>query len=760
MVQAQNVIKGHVLDNNGGKVEMATLSLRDSLQRFLGGALSDASGAFNITLVPKVYYIECSHIGFKQVRVTLKDLAANNGNIILEDSANYINDVVITGKKPLIRRELDRVILDAGRLNSAAMNFLDVLQVTPGVIVSEESIGMLGKSKISFYMNGRKLNMSDKELLTYLKSLSSSDLASVEVMTTPPAKYSAEGDAGIINFVTKKKAQDYIGGNLNNTLSIKERTYDDFSANVQFNKNKLQSYINLGGGFGDAFYKNVQTTEYPNENWIRHQELVKSNKFYMGSVGMDYSISKNTSVGFKGGILSICPNAKYDINTQKNAGEEAIGEYATNHDAKRTNNRYDVNVHLDQKNIGKGGTLQVDADYLRYNVSDKENLQSADAEAFNYQNETTRNISIYSAKADMEFPFSTKGSIGYGVSFYHTKTDNKVDYSKNSLNTNLDDHFLYKEYVTAAYVEGSYRFTDKLSTKLGVRTEYTHTKEVSLYTNDTHKKNYLKVFPTAYIGYDFSENNSLSFSATSRIVRPDYSDVNPFVYYLDANNKEAGNPLLQPTKLYTLSLGYTLGNLNVSCTYDFKDDGIGDWTTIDSDKHMVSSFRDNILKTSMWSFEVSYYLDKCKWFDSYISGSISPTHSKALHETGNLSVNNSIVFIYMNNNVYFDKNKTWSFNFWGQYNSREKYAVGETPDRYQTGCGLKGVLFNKKLSVGINVMSLFANAQKYIVTSDGMTNTTKYSPYRVCKISLSYNFGKRLSSNNRQQSNSELLDRL
>lgn len=759
-MQAQNVIKGQVLDGKGDKIDLATISLRDSLQHFLGGVLSDASGAFSIPFSSKAYYLECSHIGYGQVCVALKDLAANHGNIILEDSSNYINEVVVTGKKPLIRRELDRVILDAGRLNSAAMNFLDVLQVTPGVIVSEESIGMLGKNKISFYMNGRKLNMSDKELLTYLKSLSSSDLASIEVMTTPPAKYSAEGDAGIINFVTKKKAQDYLGGNLTNTLSVKEKVYDDLSANLQFNKNKIQAYMNLGGGFGDAFYKNVQTTEYPTEIWERTQKMTKSNKFFDSTVGLDYKLNDNTTIGFIGGFLAIHPDAKYDVNTIKRTESNTIGEYATDRDAKRGNDRYNINVHLDRNNIGKGGTLQVDADYLRYNVSDKEVLQSDGESSLAYQNQTKRNIDIYSAKADMEFPLGQKGGIGYGVSYYYTKTDSKVDYTKMSLKDNLNDHFLYKEYVSAAYVEALYRFSNKLTSKLGVRTEYTHTKGTSVYTDETHQKNYFKVFPTAYLGYAFNDKSALSFSATSRIVRPDYSDVNPFMVYEDANNRYSGNPELLPSKLYTMSLGYTLGNLNVSCEYSYTDDGIGDWTTIDAKEQMVSSFKDNIMKTSLLTFEVNYYFDKCKWFDSYIRGCVLPSYSKALLGEKKATSNVVITFIYMNNNIYFDKAKTWSFNFWGQYNSREKYAVGETPDRYQTGCGLKGMLFNKKLTVGVSVMSLLANASKYIVTSNGMTNTTKYSPYRVCKLSLSYNFGKNLSSHDRQQSNSELLDRL
>lgn len=760
IMQAQNIIKGQVLNSKGDKVDLATLSLRDSLQHFLGGVLSDASGSFAISLSPKAYYIECSHIGYKQVCIALKDLAAHRGNIILEDSANYINEVVVTGKKPLIRRELDRVILDAGRLNSAAMNFLDVLQVTPGVIVSEESIGMLGKNKISFYMNGRKLNMSDKELLTYLKTLSSTDLASVEVMTTPPAKYSAEGDAGIINFVTKKKVQDYLGGNLTNTLSVKEKVYDDLSANLQYNKNKVQAYMNLGGGFGDAFYKNVQTTEYPTELWERTQKMTKSNKFFNSTVGVDYKLNDNTSLGFIGGFLAIHPNAKYDVNTIKKVENTTIGEYATDRNAKRGNDRYNVNVHLDKSNIGKGGTLQVDADYLRYNVSDKELLQSAGEATLAYQNKTKRNIDIYSAKADMEFPLGNKGGIGYGASYYYTKTNSRVDYVENNLGMNLNDHFLYKEYVSAAYVEAMYRFSNKFTSKLGVRTEYTHTKGSSVYTDETYKKNYFKVFPTAYLGYAFNDNSALSLSATSRIVRPDYSDVNPFVVYEDANNCYSGNPQLQPSKLYTMSLGYTLGNLNLSCSYSYTDDGIGDWTTIDAKQQMVSSYKDNIMKTSLVTFEANYYFNKISWFDSYLRGCVLPSYSKALLGEEKATSNVVITFIYMNNNVYFNKAKTWSFNFWGQYNSREKYAVGETPGRYQTGCGLKGMLFNNKLIVGVSVMSLIANAQKYIVTSNGMTNTTKYSPYRVCKISLSYNFGKSLSSNNRKQSNSELLDRL
>lgn len=127
---------------------------------------------------------------------------------------------------------------------------MDVLKHTPGILVQDNDISMLNKGKIIFLLNGREMNMDMKGLVAYLTAQSSDNLKQIEVMTIPPAKYSAEGSAGVINFVTKKQRNNFIGGNAANKLSVRKSVYDDASISLQYKQNKVEAYMNAGVGFG------------------------------------------------------------------------------------------------------------------------------------------------------------------------------------------------------------------------------------------------------------------------------------------------------------------------------------------------------------------------------------------------------------------------------------------------------------------------------------------------------------------------------
>lgn len=201
---AQIGLHGNVADKKNMAVDMANAILKDSQGGYVTGSVCDSLGRFDMNgLEPGIYTLQISRIGYKDYINQLDVRNDTTINILLDSSTYALDEVTVTAKVPIIKREIDRIVLNAEKLNIVATDFMDVLKHTPGVLVQDDGISMLNKGKIIFLMNGREMNMDMKGLVAYLSSLSADYLKQIEVMTTPPAQYSAEGSAGVINFVTK-----------------------------------------------------------------------------------------------------------------------------------------------------------------------------------------------------------------------------------------------------------------------------------------------------------------------------------------------------------------------------------------------------------------------------------------------------------------------------------------------------------------------------------------------------------------------------
>lgn len=758
----QAEVNAKVIDERGQPIEFVTVALKNAQGGYVQGCLTEADGFFRIKADKGTYVLHLSHIGHNSLQ---QDISLEEGekrtlpNIVLRDITDTLHEITVQSKRPLIRRELDRIVFNAERLNVAAVNFLDVLQSTPGVLVSDDGISMVGKGSVLFLMNGREMKMSGKELVVYLRSLPANSLQSVEVMTTPPAKYSAAGDAGIINLVVKKRPSDYLGATLTDVLSIKERGYNDASASLQFNKGKLQSQLVLGLGTGNSYYDWKTAVEYPTERWQTDYTRVKSNRYRDGILYLDYDFTKDITLGGMAYYMNLDPSADLvsDTRAVDNNGN-LTKHYITSNFANRRLKQFNSNIHFDHKNIGKGGTLAIDADYINYKVNDHEELLTTGGENMQYLKHPSCNIDIYSGKADVELPF-TKGRTTFGCAFSHTRTDSRLVYERQNIGANLDDHFIFKENVAAAYADITYRLNDKISAKAGLRGEFAHTDGLAV-TGERTKKNRLDLFPTAYFSYAWNEESVLSASFSGRIQRPNYSDINSFVEHVDAHNITTGNPTLLPEKSYTAEIGYTYKNFSITGSGRLRNNVIDDFIEIDNATKMVRSTNTNMLRNNSYSLGATYNFDSCPWFDSYLDIYLFHIDSKPLKGINLARTHKTAGMFYLNNNIYFNRSKTFLCNWWAQYNTAEKNASDAADAWYRLDLNLKWLLFNKRLAIGGEMMSLIASHRRVHSVSNGATRTVDYPPFRVFKLSFTYSFGQKLKDNSRTRSNAALQDRL
>ena len=196
-------LRGTVLDANGYPVEFATVSLADTVCK--AGAITDAKGAFTMRIPRGRQTIHVQCLGYEDIPAEITG-DTSMPQVFLKPSSREIDAVVVNAKRPLVTRTVDRVILDARSLAKLGGTAIDLLRHTPGLRVSlDGGVEMVGKGQLIVLVNGREQHMEGAELANYLRNLRAADVATIEVMTTPPAKYAAEGDAGIINIVERKR---------------------------------------------------------------------------------------------------------------------------------------------------------------------------------------------------------------------------------------------------------------------------------------------------------------------------------------------------------------------------------------------------------------------------------------------------------------------------------------------------------------------------------------------------------------------------
>lgn len=650
-----------------------------------------------------------------------------------------LGEVTVTSRRPVARRKIDRIVYDAAKLGATATTAMDVLRHTPGVVVEDGDISMPGKGKVIVLLDGREMKLDANGLAVWLASMPSDDLRRIEIMTTPPAKYSAEGQAGIINLVTRSHNGDHFGASVTDKLSVRERVFNNTSLGIKYRHGKLAAYANAGIGAGTMVRKSSDRVLYPTETWETEGRKLKSNNFVLVSLGADYDLTKQSSAGGFVSYSAMQPDA--DTHTATTILPSATAfESVTDFDCDYR--RLNANLHYILRNVLGSGTLAVDADCLGYTISDRVDFSTTHENRLCYLNRPHTAIDACGAKADMELPLGCV-TASFGTSYNYSKTANRTDYERITSGQDLNDHFVYREDILAAYADLSCRISDGWEAKGGVRTEYGRLDGNSLKTGNRTVKRQCDLFPTAFLKYGWGEDCSLALSVSGRIKRPVYVDINPFTTYTDAHSIKTGNPGLMPEKSYACELGLTLGGtFSLSGSITWRKPVISPYTTTDTLRHLTIETIDNVMRKRMYSLDASYNLVSIPWLNSTFEGSVYTIVARPLPQYGLSSTTHTSAFLYMSNNIYLNRSRTLVANLWGQYQSAEKDVAGESAARYRIDLGVKWSIFKKMLTVGLECQNMIASHNRTIVNGNATTVTHEWPPYRVLNFSVALRFGK------------------
>ncbi|MDX1760994.1 MAG: TonB-dependent receptor [Christiangramia sp.] len=596
----KNTITGKVIDDElDVPLEYATVSVQnveDPSQ--VTGGITNAKGEFSVDVKNGTYNITIEFISYEtkefKNRTVNKDL--NLGTIKLGLGSENLDEVVVRAETTQVDIRLDKKIYNIGKdLTTAGGTVSDALNNVPSISVDiEGGISLRGNENVRILINGKPSAMAGFGNTDVLSQLPAEAIERVEVITSPSARYDAEGTAGIINIILRKKETLGFNGSVTVNGGIPENA--SISANLNYRTEEFNLFTTTGYRYsespGYAYFDTryfeprvdgiLDSLEYDRN--IEDRDYDRINRGFNTNLGMEYYLSDMSSI--TGAVfyrLGDDRDVTNNINDYLMGNRELLGTNRT-----ETENEEDESIQFSlnyvKKFDKKGHELTADFQY----ENDSETQDAFIREESIYNNSDIDNIEIpsestitkedqneYLIQADYVLPIGEDSQFeaGYRGNFENEVTDYKLfqendlgDFVLNESQTNIFD---YTENVQALYTQYGTKFGD-FSFLLGLRLENTNLKgkidselteeelqeEFSFAVDTDFDNNYLGLFPTVNLIYELGEDENLTLGYNRRINRPRGWYINPFPSRSSRNNIFQGNPNLNPAFSNAFDLGY------------------------------------------------------------------------------------------------------------------------------------------------------------------------------------------------------------
>ena len=721
------------------------------------------------------YYLLATSTG--HLKTYSKLLQVNNpapvsaGILQLTNNVKTLSAVNVTAviKKPFIERKIDRTVINVdASITNAGTTALEVLEKAPGVTVDKDgNISLKGKQGVMIMMDGKPAYLSGQELANLLKNMPSSSIDQIEIMTNPSAKYDASGNSGVINIKTKKNKMKGLNGSLSAGITQSKFTRTNNSLNLNYRTGKINLFGNYGYSYWRGYNKLVLTRKFRNsstkelETIFDQVSLMNHNSTYQNvKVGMDFYANKKTTLGVVfSGYLNPGGNTGDNTTLLKDADNQVDSIVTAISSQKRKSNNFSANFNLRHEFDTTGKEFTVDVDYLTYYQNSNQLFDNSYLNpdysqlraATQLLGTLPATVNIYSAKTDFVFPLKKSAKLEAGLKSSYVTTDNDALYQNKTSTGYVTDegktnHFIYKENINAAYLNYN-RQIKKWGLQLGLRAENTnaegHQEGNSTRPDSSFTKNYVNLFPTAYLSFDANKKNTFSLNYGRRIDRPAYQDLNPFYYFLDEYTYEVGNTLLQPQFTDNIELSHTYnGFLTTTINYSKTNDAISDVLKQITSERKTFQTKDNIASKTNYGLAVSANFPVTKFFSTNIYSNVVHDNFKGALNGDYLNVNNITFFSNINNQFKFKKG--WSAELSGFYRSKgiEGQIVMNPMWRMDAGVA-KQVLKNKgtlKFSVRDIFQSQYFSGYVKYQDIDVYIKNTRDS--RAASLTFSYRFGK------------------
>jgi len=765
-----NAIVIDSLTNKPIEFATASLSIKD-FDQVVNGAITDEKGTFKIEKINAgKYSLSISFLGYQTKTIdTIKvsaprNLMFNLGKIYLSPNETLLKEVEIKGQAALIETKVDRIVYNAEKdLTAAGGNATDVLRKVPTLTVDlEGNVQMRGSSNIRVLINGKPSGVMANNIADALRMIPADQIKNVEVITSPSAKYDAEGTAGIINIVTKSKKIEGANGSINGSVGTR---FINGSANFNYRKGKLGTTLSAGTNSSIPNNGNITFVreEYKTDTTIFFSQT-GSNKvnrigFNVG-VGADYDFNKynNITTNIRWNHFAFGTDGVINASTYTVPNSFNVNSYRTTENVFKNNG---IDWSLDyKKTFAKPGqefstTVQLSNNFTINDLTTDKVAQNANDFSLKYRSGNGGHNQEWTAQMDYIHPFTEKSTLETGVkAILRTITsDSKYEVFDSATNSFLTDSkrsniLTYHQDVYAGYGVMSFPLPWEVSAKAGVRWE--HTAIEGIFNNPELEpiapNSYDNFIPSLTISKTFAKIHNFKLSYTQRLQRPSLFFLNPFVNSADPRNITKGNPTLKPELAHlgeiVYSLFYKQIALNASLYYRYTDDVIESYVETLGNGVAQTSFR-NIGTNQSYGLNMfgSWQVIK-PWT---LRGNVN-LYTYNINATAGIATNTDVNLMY--NMALISSwafNKGWSAEFFGMFNSPRFTSQGKNPSFSIYSVGFKKEFANKRASLGLSAVNFLSPDFKFKsdITGVGFYQYTEFAiPFRSANLTFSWQFGK------------------
>ncbi|MDH3649635.1 MAG: TonB-dependent receptor [Saprospiraceae bacterium] len=765
LAKSNGSVGGTVLSETGEVISYATLMLNRSADSSLFKAgVSELDGSFQFANVPDGSYIlQISYVGFTEYYSDVINL--RNGEkvslpaIELGEKTEELDEIVVKAARQLVEVHPDKTVFNVeGSINAAGNDAMELLRKAPGVVVdNNDNILLQGKSGVKIYIDGKPSPLSTSDLANYLKTMQSTEIDAIEIISNPGARYEAEGNAGIVNIRLKKDKSLGTNGSLN--LGYRQGQASRYNASTNFNhRNKG---LNIFGSY--SFYTGEGRNDF---NLYREQSgmtydqgnnNVYDNTSHNFRLGTDFFLSEKSTIGFlvNGNISNWESQSQSRTNIAPIDGQIQEILQASNDGL---GDRDNLNFNVNYAYKGEDATLNFDFDYGRYrndgnsyqpNTYFDPSEQNVISQRI-FSTITPTDIDIYTAKFDYE-KSALGGKLGIGAKLSLVQTDNSYDFfdvvdGSEILNLDRSNNFVYEENVNAGYLTWQASYNDKWTLSAGLRMEHTHSKgdltSAIAIDDKVVERDYVDVFPSGGVALQVSEKHNLRLNYSRRIDRPSYQDLNPFEDKLDELTFQKGNPFLNPQYSNNYSFTHTYNyRLTSTLSYTNTKDVFTQITDKLDERSAILTYV-NLAKQTNTSLSIAYPFTINKWWSAYSTMTAYRLHNEADIDGKIIDLNANVLSLYAQNTFLLPKGIKLELSGW--YNSPALWQGNwTTTSQYDVSAGIQKRIWQDRANVKISVSDIFLTNHWSGESRFGdlfMTGNGKWDSRQV-RINFSYSLG-------------------
>ncbi|MDY8135523.1 TonB-dependent receptor domain-containing protein [Aquimarina sp. 2201CG5-10] len=782
-------VTGKIIDKESKEpLEYATVAfLNPSNNKVITGGITQTDGNFSIKIPAGTYDITIEYISFKTEKRKGQKLVTDTklGTIGLGLDTESLDDVIVIAEKTTVEIKLDKKIYNVGKdLTVSGGTVSDVLDNVPSVSVDVEgNVALRGNDNVRILINGKPSGLVGLNSTDALRQLPAESIERVEVITSPSARYDAEGTAGILNIILRRSKLQGVNG------ALTFNTGYPLSAGVSGNLNYRTGDFNFfttsgyryrevpGNSLTETRFFNIDSdgTDNPDTFLNEERDFDRVRKGLNTNVGVEWYINKTSS---------ITTSFLYRSSDNESNTTNLITQPDDNGTIISSNRRFDPEVEDDTTkqyslNYTKdfddsGHKLTVDFQIENSSEIEDSRIIQENITAIELVN-TTEDQDRILLQADYVLPIGKKSQfeLGYRGNFNDLDTDFLVQLEDNNsitTDTDLSNNLIYTEQVNAAYSQFGSK-SGKLSYLLGLRVEGTRITIDQQTSNDLSKKNYTDLFPTINLGYELSKKQSLTLGYNRRIRRPRSRFINPFPSRSSATNLFQGNPDLDPSYSNAFDLGYLnrLGKLTLNSSiyythatqvFTFISEDTGDTAIIGADENnpgtevpVIRRTPINLSSSDRYGFEFTVtYSPNRKW---RINGNFNAFQNNIRGDFNgeNFDADNFSWFARLSNKLTLPAKIDWQTNMF--YRGPSENAQTKSEGIFSMNLAFSKDLFKEKASITFNVSDVFnSRKRKSISTTSTFISDSQFQwRERSFNLSFTYRFNQKKRKQRRQQGN-------